>query len=263
MTDPLSASDTREESPTRQITVVIPTYNEAENLPAIAAELWALPIPDLRILVVDDASPDGTGEVAEDLAARQPGRLSVVHREGKLGLGSAYINGFKAALSSGSDAVAQMDADFSHSPAYLPKFLEALENADAVFGSRYIPGGQLDERWGIGRVMLSWFGNLYARTILGLRIHDATGGYRLWRRETLIGMPLDRIRSNGYVFQVELGFVAQRLGYHLVEYPIYFEDRQIGQSKMTLRIQLEAAIRVWQVLFLHRNLTPSHRDAQI
>ncbi len=243
----------------RQITVVIPTYNEAENLPALAAELWALPIDDLRILVVDDASPDGTGEVAEDLAVRHPGRLSVVHREGKFGLGSAYITGFKAALSADAEAIAQMDADFSHSPSYLPKFMEALEDADAVFGSRYVPGGQLDERWGIGRVMLSWFGNLYARTILGLRIHDTTGGYRLWRRETLQGMPLDRIRSNGYVFQVEMGFVAQRLGYHIVESPIYFEERRIGQSKMTLRIQLEAAIRVWHVLFLHRNLTPDQR----
>lgn len=244
-----------------QLTVVIPTYNETENLPAIAADLWALPIPELRILVVDDASPDGTGEVAEDLAAQQPGRLSVIHRAGKLGLGSAYITGFKAALDHGAKAVAQMDADFSHSPSYLPVFMQALENADAVFGSRYIPGGQLDKRWGVGRVMLSKFGNLYARVILGLNIRDATGGFRVWRRETLFGMPLDAIRSNGYVFQVEMGYVAQKLGFQVVESPIYFEDRRIGQSKMTLRIQLEAALRVWHVLILHRKLSPTQRDS--
>jgi dolichol-phosphate mannosyltransferase len=243
----------------RQLTVVIPTYNEAENLPALAAELWTLKVPGLRILVVDDGSPDGTGDVAEELAARQPDRLSVIHRERKLGIGSAYITGFQAAIGQGAEAIAQMDADFSHSPSYLPSFLEELEQADAVFGSRYVPGGQVDERWGIGRVLLSWFGNAYARTALRLRIRDATGGYRVWRRETLLGMPLDRIRSNGYIFQVEMAFVAQRLGYRTVELPIYFEDRRIGQSKMSFRIQVEAAIRVWQVLFLHRRLTPADR----
>lgn len=243
----------------RPLTVVIPTYNEADNLAPLTAELWSLPIPDLRILIVDDASPDGTGELAEDLAARNPGRLRVIRRAGKLGLGTAYTTGFRAALEAGAQAVAQMDADFSHSPAYLPGFLEALESCDAVLGSRYVPGGQLDERWGLGRVMLSWFGNFYARTILGLRVQDATGGFRVWRRETLAGMPLERILSSGYVFQVEMAFVAQRLGYRLVEMPIYFEDRRIGRSKMTLRIQAEAALRVWQVLLAHRRLTPADR----
>lgn len=244
----------------RDLTVVIPTYNEADNLPTLAAELWSLPIPQLRILIVDDASPDGTGDLADQMAAHRPDRMAVIHREGKLGLGSAYILGFKTAIADGAEAVAQMDADFSHDPSYLPGFMEKLEHYDAVFGSRYVPGGQLDERWGIGRVLLSWFGNVYARTILGLQILDATGGYRLWRRETLAGMPLDRIRSNGYVFQVEMAFVAQRLGYRITESPIYFEDRRIGQSKMTLRIQLEAALRVWQVLWLHRSLTPQDRQ---
>jgi dolichol-phosphate mannosyltransferase len=243
----------------RQLSIVIPTYNEADNLPPLLAELWALPIPEVKIIIVDDASPDGTGEVAEELASRQPGRVLVIHREGKLGLGSAYITGFKVALDHGAEAVAQMDSDFSHSPSYLPGFMEKLEQADAVFGSRYVKGGQLDERWSIGRVFLSWFGNTYARTILGLRVLDATGGYRLWRRKTLLGMPLDRIRSNGYVFQVEMAFVAQRLGYSTIEMPIYFEDRRIGQSKMTLNIQLEAALRVWHLLILHRGLTPLHR----
>lgn len=245
----------------RDLTVVVPTYNEADNLPTLAAALWSLPVPRLRIIVVDDASPDGTGTVAEQMASHQPGRISVIHREGKLGLGSAYRLGFKTAINAGAQAIAQMDADFSHDPSNLPVFLERLEAADAVFGSRYIPGGQLDERWGIGRVVLSWFGNVYARTILGLRVMDSTGGYRLWRRETLQGMPLERIRSNGYVFQVEMAFVAQRLGYHIVESPIYFEDRRIGESKMTLRIQLEAAFRVWHVLWLHRGLTPADREA--
>jgi dolichol-phosphate mannosyltransferase len=247
----------------RKLTVVIPTYNEAENLESIAAELWVLPIPDLKILVVDDASPDGTGKIADDLAAAHPGRLSVIHRRGKLGLGSAYITGFKAALEGDAEAIAQMDADFSHDPGYLPEFMDKLESADAVFGSRYVPGGKLDERWGFGRVLLSAFGNLYARLILGLQIKDATGGYRLWRRETLQVMPLDSIRSNGYVFQVEMSYVAQKLGFHTIESPIYFEDRRIGQSKMTLRIQLEAAYRVWQVRYLHRNLSADRRNSAL
>ena len=155
-----------------------------------------------------------------------------------------------------------MDADFSHDPDYLPGFMQKLESADAVIGSRYVPGGKLDERWGFGRVLLSAFGNLYARTILGLQIKDATAGYRLWRRETLLGMPLDRIRSNGYIFQVEISYVAQKLGFRLIESPIYFEDRRIGQSKMTLRIQLEAAYRTWQVRYLHRHLSADRADPE-
>lgn len=247
----------------RKLTVVIPTYNEADNLEAIAKQLWALPIPELQILVVDDASPDGTGQIADNLVASHPGRFNVIHRKGKLGLGSAYITGFKTALAAGAEAIAQMDADFSHDPAYLPEFMQKLESADAIIGSRYVPGGKLDERWGFGRVLLSAFGNIYARAILGLQIKDATAGYRLWRRETLLGMPLDRIRSNGYVFQVEMSYVAQKLGYRLIESPIYFEDRRIGRSKMTLRIQLEAAYRTWQVRFLHRKLSanqPNNED---
>jgi dolichol-phosphate mannosyltransferase len=244
----------------RQLTVVIPTYNEADNLAALTAELWALALPGLRLLIVDDESPDGTGDLAEELAGRQPDRMSVIHRKGKLGLGTAYITGFKQAIQDGAEAIAQMDADFSHSPTYLPEFLEQLDQYDAVFGSRYVPGGSLDERWGIGRLLLSAFGNFYARTILGLNVQDATGGFRVWRRETLMGMPLNDIKSNGYVFQVEMAFVAQRLGYRPVEMPIYFEDRRIGQSKMSFRIQIEAALRVWQVLMMHRDLTPQSRQ---
>jgi dolichol-phosphate mannosyltransferase len=241
----------------RSLTVVIPTYNEAENLPTLTADLWALPIPDVKIIIVDDGSPDGTGEVADQIAAANPGRLEVIHREGKLGLGTAYITGFQQALQGQSQAIGQMDADFSHSPAYIPTFLEKLEEYDAVFGSRYVEGGRLDENWGIGRVLLSWFGNFYARTILNMDTLDVTGGFRVWRRETLEGMPLDRIRSNGYVFQVEMAYAAHKLGFQTCEIPIYFEDRRIGQSKMSLKIQIEAAFRVWQVLWMHRRLKSS------
>ncbi|MFP3853665.1 MAG: polyprenol monophosphomannose synthase [Anaerolineales bacterium] len=239
--------------------IVIPTYNEAENLPALAAELWALPIENLSILIVDDDSPDGTGELAEELRQRQPDRIYVMHRQGKLGLGSAYIQGFQWALEADAGIVGQMDADFSHSPTYLPTMFESLEQADMVLGSRYVEGGSIDERWGLGRLMLSSFGNLYARTILGLDVMDATGGYRLWRRHTLAGMPLERVRSNGYVFQVEMAYLAQKLGYRIVETPIHFEDRRIGQSKMSFRIQIEAALRVWQLLIKYRRLSSESR----
>lgn len=236
--------------------VVVPTYNEAENLPRLVDRLWALPLTDIRLLVVDDGSPDGTGQAAEDLARRHPGRIVVVHRAGKLGLGSAYLAGFAEALRLDPTAVVQMDADFSHAPEEIPRLLEALEQADAVFGSRYVAGGRLDERWSAGRVALSRFGNWYARQILRLPLRDVTGGFRAWRATALQGMPLDRIRSNGYVFQVEMAYVAQRLGYRIVERPIYFEDRRYGRSKMSFRIQVEAALRVWQVLIAHRGLRP-------
>jgi dolichol-phosphate mannosyltransferase len=235
--------------------VVIPTYNESENLETLLHQLWELPIPHVKVIIVDDASPDGTGQIAENLSRERPSQLAVIHRERKLGLGSAYTTGFQTALQEKADAIAQMDADFSHSPAYLPDFLNQLTNADAVLGSRYVPGGRLDERWGKGRLFLSWFGNFYARSILGLKLRDVTGGFRVWKAATLEGMPLSDVRSDGYIFQVEMAFIATRLGYRLIESPIYFEDRRIGQSKMSLRIQIEAALRVWQIKFLHRKLS--------
>lgn len=243
----------------RALTVVIPTYNEAENLPALADQLWSLPLPGLRILIVDDGSPDGTGDIADRMARSHPGRLDVIHRAGKLGLGSAYITGFRRALEAGAEAIVQMDADFSHSPSYLSGFADTLELTDAVSGSRYVQGGRIDQGWSWHRLLLSSFGNAYARTILGLHVRDATGGFRAWRRETLLGMPLERIRSNGYVFQVEMAYVAQRLGYEIAEVPIYFPDRRSGLSKMSFQIQAEAALRVWQVLWTHRNLKPRDR----
>lgn len=242
------------------LTVVIPTYNEANNLTALAQALWALPLPDLRLLVVDDASPDGTGALANDLMRSHPNRLEVIHRSGKLGLGTAYVQGFKHALAHGATLVAQMDADFSHSPAYLPDMVAATCDHDVVVGSRYVPGGALDKRWERERVWLSAWANVYARAILGIRVRDATAGFKVWRRETLLGMNLSRITSNGYVFQVEMAYVAQKLGYRALEIPIYFEDRRIGQSKMSIPVKFEAAWRVWKVGWTHRHLTPRHRQ---
>lgn len=238
------------------LTVVIPTYNEAENLDKLVSALFRLPIPELSVLVVDDNSPDGTGELADTLACENPGHFSVLHRQGKLGLGTAYISGFQAALASGADAIAQMDADFSHPPELLLSLLDTLNCCDVVMGSRYIPGGAVDQNWPAWRKGLSAFGNFYARSILQLPVHDATGGYRLWHRRTLLNMPLHRLRSNGYGFQIEMAFIASRLGYNFQELPFYFADRRWGKSKMSLRIQIEAAMRVWQMLFEYRDLHP-------
>ncbi len=237
-----------------KITVVIPTYNEAENLPKLVSALFSLPLVDLSVLVVDDNSPDGTGQLAEDLKQAHPGRVEVLHRPGKMGLGSAYIQGFQQALRQGADAVVQMDADFSHPVEKLVEMAAVLPGCDAVLGSRYIPGGSVDERWPAWRKALSGGGNMYARTILGLKIHDVTGGFKMWKRETLSAMPLERIRSNGYIFQVEMSYVATKLGFHFKEIPIYFADRRWGKSKMNFRIQIEAAIRTWALPGMYRDL---------
>ena len=246
------------------IAVVIPTYNERENLPLITAEVLKLPVEGLRILVVDDNSPDGTGDLAEELAKDYPGRLSVLHRTQKEGLGPAYIAGFKQALSTGADYIIQMDADFSHQPKYILEMFATLEQGyDLVIASRFARGGGVDENWSFYRKLLSWFANrVYVRLLLNIPVSDATAGYRLWRRQTLIGLDLDRIRSNGYVFQVEMAYVAQRLGFRVTEIPIYFPDRRRGQSKMALRIQLEAALRVWQLMYRHRALKPEMRRTE-
>ena len=234
--------------------IIIPTFNEAENLPKLVSAIFALPEPSLGLLIVDDNSPDGTGKIADQLSIDTGGRLQVVHRAGKLGLGSAYIQGFKRAIELGAEAIGQMDADFSHPVEKIPAMVETLAGCDVVIGSRYVSGGKLDERWPFWRKGLSAFGNFYARTILGLSIRDTTGGFRLWRRETLQSMPLERVRSNGYVFQVELAYIATRLGFRFQEIPIYFADRRWGQSKMSLRIQAEAALRVWQLPGMYNDL---------
>ncbi len=234
--------------------IVIPTYNEAENLPKIVSALFALPDVNVDLLIVDDNSPDGTGKIADQLCIETAGRVQVLHRPGKMGLGSAYIQGFQRAIELGADAIGQMDADFSHPVEKIPEMIRTLPDCDAVLGSRYVAGGKLDERWPFWRKWLSGFGNFYSRTILGLRIRDVTGGFRLWKRETLKGMPLERIRSNGYVFQVEMAYVATLLGFKFQEIPIYFADRRWGQSKMSFRIQIEAALRVWQLPGMYHDL---------
>jgi dolichol-phosphate mannosyltransferase len=244
-----------------QITVVTPTYNEAENLPRLVSALFALPL-DLRVLIVDDNSPDGTGRVADELAATDS-RVSVLHRPQKTGLRTAYLSGFRQALMGSTDAVAQMDADFSHDPAALVQMVDRLDHCDVVLGSRYVEGGSVDRQWPLWRKRLSAFANFYARTILGLPLRDVTTGYRLWRRETLAGMPLDRIRSNGYIFLVEMVYLAHCLEYRIGESPIYFADRRWGQSKMSLRIQAEAAFRVLQVRWNYLDLRGQGRRARV
>lgn len=236
-----------------RITIVLPTYNEAENLPKLVSALLSLPL-DLSVLVVDDHSPDGTGAVADDLATHHAGKVFVLHRAGKLGLRSAYIDGFRKAFELGADIVVQMDADFSHDPIVLTEMARCIASSDVVIGSRYVKGGSLDERWPAWRKFLSAFGNFYARTILAFPLHDVTTGYRMWRREALESMPLDRIRSSGYIFLVEMAYVAYLMGYTITETPIHFADRRWGKSKMSLKIQLEAAVRIWDVRWHYRDL---------
>ncbi len=236
------------------LTIVVPTYNEAENLPKLVSALFHLPIEGLHLLIVDDNSPDGSGALAEELAQERAGRMRVLHRPGKMGLGTAYIQGFRAALENGAQAVGQMDADFSHPLDKIPELYAALETYDVALGSRYVPGGRLDENWPRWRKALSAFGNFYARAILRLPVHDVTGGFRIWRRVVLQTMPLERVRSNGYAFQVEMIYLAYKLGFTFTEIPFYFADRQWGHSKMSFDIQREAAIRVWQIKREYRNL---------
>jgi dolichol-phosphate mannosyltransferase len=235
------------------IVVVIPTYDESENLSVLVSALFALPL-NLDILVVDDNSPDGTGRIADDLAIANPKRVRVIHRTGKLGLSSAYLQAFRSLFDGAVDAIGQMDADFSHDPAALVEMAKRLETCDLVLGSRYIPGGSTDVRWPFWRKALSAWGNFYARSILRIPLRDVTGGFRLWRRETLQAMPLERVKSNGYIFTVEMAYLAWCLGFKISEVPIYFADRRLGKSKMSFKIQVEAAVRVWQVLWAYRDL---------
>jgi dolichol-phosphate mannosyltransferase len=179
--------------------------------------------------------------------------VHVLHRAGKLGLGTAYVEGFRYAMAHGAELIVQMDADFSHSPSYLPQLLRATEEYDVVVGSRYVAGGSLDERWGWWRNLLSWWANsVYTRGILGLQARDITAGFRCWRRATLEGIDLERIGSSGYVFQVEMSYLTEKLGYRFLEIPIHFEDRRIGHSKMSTGVKVEAALRTWQIRWRHR-----------
>jgi dolichol-phosphate mannosyltransferase len=224
--------------------VIIPTYNERENLPALVEKVLAA-APDLHILVVDDNSPDGTGEIADNLA-RADGRVHVLHREGKLGLGTAYVAGFTYALAHDYERVVEMDADFSHRPEDLPALLAAMDDADLAIGSRNIPGGRA-EQWSPIRHVISKGGSLYARALLGLPVRDCTSGFKCFRREVLATLNLEGVRSNGYGFQVEMNYLTHRAGFRLKEVPIIFPDRTVGKSKMSMHIVLEAALRVWKL----------------
>jgi dolichol-phosphate mannosyltransferase len=222
--------------------VVIPTYNEATNVPSLVPQVLAQD-PRLEILVVDDNSPDGTGQVVEAMAQSEP-RLHVLHRERKLGLGTAYITGFRWALERDYAHMFEMDADFSHDPMYLKEFLKAIQSADLVLGSRYLNGKVAVVNWPITRLMLSYCANIYARRVTGLRIWDLTGGFKCFRRRVLEAIDLSQVRSNGYAFQIEMSVRAWRKGFKLTEIPIVFVDRTEGRSKMTRAIVREA---VWMV----------------
>jgi dolichol-phosphate mannosyltransferase len=235
-----------------QVWVVIPTYNEAANVEGIAraaaAELDRL-VPDAhRILIVDDNSPDGTGAVADRLAESRSD-VEVLHRAAKTGLGHAYLAGFARALAAGAELVIEMDADFSHDPRYLGSLLEAAREADMVLGSRYVPGGGTED-WGIVRRLISRGGSLYARTILGVSIHDLTGGFKCIHRRVLEAIELETVRAEGYVFQIEVTYRALLAGFSVTEVPIVFRDRTVGTSKMSTAIALEA---MWAVPLLRRS----------
>ncbi len=225
--------------------VIIPTYNEAENVEPVTRAVLAAD-PRLEVLVVDDNSPDGTGAKADALAKAEP-RIHVLHRPAKEGLGKAYLAGFEWALSRPYRYVFEMDADFSHDPRYLPRFLAEMDaGADMALGSRYIEGGGT-VNWGIGRQIISKGGSLYARTILGVPVRDLTGGFKCFRRETLEGLDLATVKSAGYAFQIELTYRALKRGYKVKEIPIVFEDRRVGKSKMSRKIFLEAVTMVWKL----------------
>lgn len=233
-----------------RVTVVVPTYNERDNLPVAVERLMALPVPDLHVLVVDDNSPDGTGEVADKLAVDMPEIVGVLHRTEKDGLGRAYVAGITRALDEGADVVVQMDADLSHPAEVIPAMLEELDRTDAgvVLGSRYVSGGSTAEEWKWYRKVLSAWANFYVNLILRLGVKDATAGFKAWKAETLRAIDVASIRSNGYSFQVEMNYRTKQQGIAIAEVPIRFEERTLGASKMSLKVQLESALMPWKLL---------------
>ena len=227
------------------LTIVLPTYNEAANLPVIVDALFALPLTGLRILVADDNSPDGTGAIADELAGKYgPDRMTVLHRPGKQGLGRAYVDGMTRALEGGAEFVVQMDSDLSHAPEYLPQMLGTLlaTDADVVIGSRYVCGASLAREWAWHRKALSGFANTYVRVLLRLGVRDVTAGFKLWRSSALTTIDVASVRSNGYSFQVEMNYRSVQHGLKIVEVPIHFADRREGESKMSVKVQLESAM---------------------
>jgi dolichol-phosphate mannosyltransferase len=223
-------------------------------------QLLALPLSDLHILIIDDASQDGTGKIADALREKNPTQIEAIHRSGKLGLGTAYVTGFQWAIERDADCIIQMDCDFSHSPDYLPSFVSKMNEYDVVVGSRYVPGGKLDPRWSGWRYLLSkWANSVWVRYILGTQVQDATAGFKCWSRRALKRIPLEHIWSNGYIFQVEVAYLCEKLGLRILEWPIYFEDRRIGKSKMTVPVKLEAAWRVLQIRLRYGALNNSAR----
>jgi dolichol-phosphate mannosyltransferase len=227
--------------------IVIPTYNESDNIERLVKALFDLG-QELEVLIVDDNSPDGTGAMADGLAAADD-RVHVLHRPGKLGLGSAYIQGFKFALERGYDLIFEMDADFSHDPSYIPHFLEKIREYDVVLGSRYVQGVNVIN-WPMSRLLLSYFANVYSRIVTGLPIKDATGGFKCFRSSALKAIDLDQVKSDGYSFQIEMTFKCWRRGFRICEMPIIFYDRQKGHSKMSKRIVREAVWMVWRLRLL-------------
>ena len=238
---------------TPKVAVVVPTYNEAENLPVLAERLFALDVPEVVLVVVDDGSPDGTGEVAKQLAGEYDGRVELVQRHRKEGLGPAYIAGFSHALDAGADFIVQMDADLSHQPEYIPEFIGALGEADVVIGSRYASGGGVDEHWGIMRRLISSGGNWGIRTVTGVKVRDATGGFKAFRQGVLRSLDFSQIRCAGFGFQAEVNHACERMGFVVIEHPIIFIDRTMGKSKMSLGIMVEA---MWKLLPLRWKAAP-------
>jgi len=236
---------------TMKILIVIPTYNESQNIEKLIGSIFSISKNglDIHILVVDDNSPDGTAEIVTKIKKAYPHRLNLLLRDRKLGLGTAYISGFIWGLERRYQLFVEMDADFSHNPHYLPQMINKINSHDFIIASRYIKGGGV-KGWGFFRKTISRFGSIYAKTILGIPINDFTGGYNIWKREVLNGIDLGKVKSEGYSFQIELKYRAHMRGFRFVEFPIIFEDRFQGKSKMSKRIILEALYRVWQLKFL-------------
>ena len=234
---------------TTRTLVLIPTYNEKDNLPVLVTELMT--IAGVSVMVLDDQSPDGTGAVADGLARQYPGRIDVVHRTGQRGLGVSYRDGFRRAIASDAAFVCQMDADLSHDPKFLPELIAmASRDADLVIGSRYVNGISV-VNWPLRRIILSSFANAYVRTITGIGLRDITAGFRCWRREALAKLPLDRIASDGYSFLVEVTFMAAHAGLRIAESPIIFVERRVGASKMSGSVMVESMVTPWKLILRH------------